>query len=224
MKYMTLDINKYNKDFIEAIVGLLLSGGHLRNSNITRETNKMLSKGYYKMVFTFKIWNKEMMIFNNLLNFEVLGEICTNIALNLYMKKNSTQSTFNTRSLELFTEIYPYFYKKINNKNIKQIPNDKFLQEYFSEITLAFMLMGDGYWDNFHKTVFICTECFTLSDINRLLFILRHKLGLIARTNKRGSNFRIRFSNKELNLRLLRVLVEPYLHPIMLYKLGLKNK
>jgi hypothetical protein len=179
------------------------------------------------MAFTFKIKNKEeqsMMGFNNWLKFEILKEICTDKALNLYPKENPTQCTFNTKSLPLFTEIYTLFYIKKNDKILKIIPNNKFLEEYFTGQSLAFMLMGDGYWDNTNKTIYICTECFSLEDVNRLLFILRHKLKLIASTKKCKNNFRIRFSSKELNLRLLRNIVKPYFHPIMLYKLGLKNE
>lgn len=215
------EISKYNKDVIEASIGLLLSDGHLRNSNVNRKKNKTFSKGNYYMSFTFKVFNvqgESMMGFNNWLKFNVLWKICTKSSLNLYPKNNPTQCTFNTKSLILFTKIYPFFY---NLKNKKKIINQSFLMEYFNGRVLAFMLMGDGYWDNREKTVYICTECYSLEDINKLLFVFRHKLNLIVSTRKRKGNLRIRFSSKGNNLKLLRQLTKPHFHLIMLYKLGL---
>jgi len=128
-------------------------------------------------------------------------------------KINPTQYTFSTLSYNYLENLRLKWYIPK-----KTIPND--LYKYFTEVSLAFMIMGDGYWDNSSKTVVICTECFTLSEIHILLYILRTKFGLVVTTIKRDSGFRLRFSSRGLNLKLLRSLVSSHFHPSMLYKLG----
>ena len=88
-------------------------------------------------------------------------------------------------------------------------------------MSLAFCLMGDGYWDNDSNTIYICTECFKLEEIHILLNILRNKFGLIASLKKRNNGFRIRFSSRGNNIKHLRSLVQSHFHSSMLYKLGL---
>jgi hypothetical protein len=81
--------------------------------------------------------------------------------------------------------------------------------------------MGDGYWEKDSKTIFICTECFTLEEVHIILDILRNKLGLKATLKKRNNGFRIRFSSRGKNLERIRSLVLPHFHSSMLYKLGI---
>lgn len=211
--------SNYHNELIEIILGLILSSGYI---------NLIKFNSNYKMEFTFNIINKKgknIIDFYKWLQFTILKDILTTIPLNLYPKCKPTIFIFNLNSLPFLTELYNLFFCINNqNKKIKIIPDNKFLNLYFTPRALAFMLMGDGYWDNDHKTVYICTESFTLNDLHRLIFILRHKYHLILSTSKCKDNFRIRFSSKELNIRLLRTLVLPYFHPILLYKLGLNYK
>jgi hypothetical protein len=80
--------------------------------------------------------------------------------------------------------------------------------------------MGDGYWSKDQQTVFICTECF--QDAQRLVLLFKDKFGLVATLNKRASTgYRVRFSSSKDNIKNLRILVEPHMHSIMLYKLGI---
>jgi hypothetical protein len=180
----------------QVIIGLLLSDGYIEN--------KMLK-------FTFKA---DHLSFIRWLKFEILGSICSKNEPNPYPKINPTQYTFGSLSFNFLEELRLKWYTPK-----KSIPLD--LYNDFTEVSLAFMLMGDGYWDNGNKTVYICTECFTLDEINLLLYILRNKFGLIVTIRKRNDGFRIRFSSKEPNLKLLRSLVISHFHPIMIYKLGL---
>ena len=203
-------------NLVSALVGLILSDGYLNRNNKNSD---------YRMSFTFKVWDKErncsMMEFNNWLKFEVLKKICTSKELNLYPKDKPRQCTFNTKNWDWFTSIYPNFYNTINDKTIKIIPNKVFLQCYFTSRSLAFMIMGDGYWDKEQQTVYICTECFKLEDLHNLIYILRHKLKLVVTTKKRNNGFRLRFSSKKLNIKLLREITQEHFHPLMLYRLGL---
>jgi hypothetical protein len=180
----------------QVIIGLLLSDGYLKDRF---------------MAFTFK---SDHLLFIRWLKFDILGSICSKKEPNSYPKINPTQYTFNTLSFHYLEQLRLKWYTPK-----KFIPLD--LHLYFTKISLAFLLMGDGYWDNHHKTIYICTESFTPNEIDYLISILDHNFGLIATKSKRNSSYRIRFSSKKANLQLLRSLVLPYFHPIMIYKLGL---
>jgi hypothetical protein len=76
--------------------------------------------------------------------------------------------------------------------------------------------------------VFLCTDNFTLEEVNKLIIILESKFALKATINtktRENSNtkfsYRIRISGVESNINLLRTLVKPFFIPSMLYKLGL---
>jgi len=88
-------------------------------------------------------------------------------------------------------------------------------------ISLAFWIMGDGYWSNNQGTVTLCTENFKLEEIHQLLYILRNKFKFVVSTHVRGQGFRIRFSSRGLNINMLRNLVTSHMHPSMMYKLGI---
>jgi len=188
-------ITQYQK---EAIIGLLLSDVYI--------SDKVLS-------FTFKS-EQFPLDFTRWLKFEILGSMCSKLEPNSYPKLNPIQYTFSTLSFNYLENLRIKWYIPI-----KIIPND--LYKYFTEVSLAFMIMGNGYWDNSSKTIIVCTEYFSLQDIHILLYILRIKFGLVVSTKKRGNGYHLRFSSKEKNLRLLRSLIISHFHPCMHHKLGL---
>ena len=84
--------------------------------------------------------------------------------------------------------------------------------------------MDDGYWSTAHKTIFLCTEDYTLEEIHFLCKMLNDNLGIIATSNIRklkpdGRGRRIRISVDSLVH--LRNLVLPHMHQSMKFKLGL---
>ncbi len=201
-----------------AITGLLLSDGYIRNSNSHKRCT-----GNCRLEFTFKASVYEFICW---LKFEVLKGLCTDTKPNPYPKVNPTQYYFQSKANPFITELYKiwYSYNSLTNKFIKIVPNDEFLSLYFNEVSLAYWIMGDGYYNNSEKTIVICTESFTYDDVIRLIKLLEEKYGLIATAQKRklknGVGYRIRFSRKGGNLDNLRKLVKPHMHPLMLYKLG----
>jgi hypothetical protein len=86
--------------------------------------------------------------------------------------------------------------------------------------------MGDGYWDSHGKTINICTDNFSLSEVELLISVLKDKFNLFCNTKRRiKSNkevcWRIRFSSNSEYLYNLRSLIQPYFIPSMLYKLNI---
>ena len=81
--------------------------------------------------------------------------------------------------------------------------------------------MGDGFWDTTAKTVVICTDNFTLKEVELLISVLSEKFGLISTLQKRVKAnkevcWRIRFSGRSENINKLTNLVLPYFIPSML--------
>ena len=73
----------------------------------------------------------------------------------------------------------------------------------------------------------ICTDNFTLSEVELLITVLKSKFNLTATVQRRiKSNkeicWRIRFSGKSENICLLRTLVQSYIIPSMFYKLNIE--
>jgi hypothetical protein len=115
----------------------------------------------------------------------------------------------------------------LTKKAIKVLPCFSYLQDYFSNVSLAHAIMGDGYWDNDSKTTLICTDNFTLIEVNIFIGFLNKKFGLKAtikkRLNPKGYVYRVRFSGENTNLIKIRFLVKDHMHNSMNYKLGLCN-
>ena len=89
--------------------------------------------------------------------------------------------------------------------------------------------MGDGYWDTSNKTVVICTDNFTLKEVELLINVLNENFGLFSTVQKRIKEnkeicWRIRFSSKSDNIKNLVNLVQPHFIPSMLYKLNIGER
>lgn len=215
--------NKRSKAIItpyqqEAICGLILSDGCLSDPN---NRGVISPDGSYRLEFTFKQASLE---FVKWLKFEVLGSVCTKTAPTPYPKDKPTQYWFSSSQLDYFTKLAQLWYIPHPNptprlKVLKVLPPIDYLEAHFTAVALAFMIMGDGYWENDSDTIFICTEGFSNKEVDLLISLLDSKLGLKATPKLRDGRQRIRFSSAGNNLKKLKELVLPYMHPSMLYKL-----
>lgn len=140
--------------------------------------------------------------------------------------KPVTQYHFGTKALLSLTEIHSnwYIWSNTLNKFIKIVPLN--IGELLTPIGLAHWIMGDGYWDKHAKTVNICTDSFTLSEVELLISVLNSKFNLKATVKRRiKANkelcWRIRFSSKTDNILKLINLVKPHFIPSMLYRLNI---
>ena len=145
-----------------------------------------------------------------------------NILLPQHRGKEITQYHYNTKTHPLFTALHSLWYKwdVEKNKFIKIVPLN--ISEMFSEISLAYWIMDDGYFDSYGrtKTVLLCTESFTKEEciiLQSLLEKLNIKSTLKVR-DKINDRYRIRISKTSMD-RVIS-LVKPYMHKDFLYKLG----
>ena len=153
---------------------------------------------------------------------------------------------FYTRSYPFITELRNKFYPEINNE-FKGIPSSaRFVCEHMSMFThetleiyeyltppaLAHLIMGDGSRRDYGLT--LCTDCYTLYDVIRLMNVLIIRYGINSTLQKKTSGrlgWRVglprdnqyRIHIRSSSMPLLRSIVTPYMHCSMLYKLGVRN-
>src|SRR6266498_688099 len=146
-----------------------------------------------------------------------------NILLPHHKDKKITQYHFKTKTHPLYTALHSLWYKKNNegNKFIKIVPLN--ISEIFSDLSLAYWIMDDGYFDSYGraKTVILCTDSFIEEEciiLQSLLEKLDIKATLKIR-NKNKNSYRIRISKTSMDIVI--ALVKPHIHNDFLYKLGL---
>jgi hypothetical protein len=182
----------------EAICGLLLGDGCLSDPN---NRGVISAKGSYRMEFSFQ---SSSLDFIKWLKFVVLGNLSTNTSPTPYPKNAPTQYTFNTSQNSYFTTLAFLWYIPHPNptprlKVLKVLPPIDYLTTHFTPVALAFLIMGDGYWETDSETVFICTESFSNEEVLLLIGLLDKSMGLKAtpkiRKNKNGEDRYLRFFN-----------------------------
>lgn len=205
----------------EALIGELLGDGCIRfTKKITDGQPKLNTNALYCM--TLKKKDHIDYLWGN-----VFSSICSNIPPrpwpNPKTGKTPSQYNFNTKSLPALTDLHKKWYKwdKDLNKFIKIVPLD--IKDDLTAIGLAHWIMGDGFWSQ--NSVFLCTDGFTIEEVDLLIETLAINFNLIASKRRRiqangGICWRIRFSSKQENITKLINLVENYFIPSLLYKLG----
>jgi hypothetical protein len=80
--------------------------------------------------------------------------------------KEISQYHFSTKTHPLFTALHNLWYRWDNKRNkfIKIVPLN--ISEMFSEISLAYWIMDDGYFDSYGRTntILLCTESFSKEE------------------------------------------------------------
>jgi len=93
----------------------------------------------------------------------------------------------------------------------------------FSEISLAYWIMDDGYFDSHGrtKTLLLCTESFSKEEciILQSLLVKLNILSTLKVRDKVNNKYRIRISKTSMD-RVIS-LVKPYMYIDFLYKLGI---
>uniref|UniRef100_UPI0030018C9B LAGLIDADG endonuclease n=1 Tax=Cubamyces menziesii TaxID=2136021 RepID=UPI0030018C9B len=202
-----------------SITGNMLGDGSISLSK------KFKGEGKYSM--TMDVYSLNYL---NHLNYNIYSQFTDtklyaypNINLPQHKGKEITQYHFTTKTHPVYTALHSLWYKwdKDKNKYHKIIPYN--IYEMFSEISLAYWIMDDGYFDSYGraKTVLLCTESFTKEEciiLQSLLEKLNIKSTLKIR-DKINNKYRIRISKTSMDRVIL--LVKPYMHNDFLYKLGI---
>jgi hypothetical protein len=194
----------------------------LGNGSISlSKRNNFRGEGYYFMAMDVYSLN-----FLQYLNENIYSQF-TNTNLYAYPRSllpqhkgiEVTQYHFKTQTHPLFTALHNLWYNWDNEKKrfIKFVPF--YISEMFSEISLAYWIKGDGYFDGRTKTVLLCTENFTNEDCIILLSLLeKFNIKSTLKITEKYS-YKIRIFQTSVGIEIS--LVKPYMHKEFLYKLGI---
>lgn len=213
-------IGPHNNDVISVLVGCLLGDCHAIIS-------KTKTPGTW---FHFKQSGRHKDYLFFLYNFFQERGYCTNTLPREY--KTILKNTSNVSKTYYGYEFYLFRFSSLNwlyylfyNNGTKTIRPE--LINYLTPMSLAFLIMDDGGWVSGSKSVRIATNNFTKEEVELLRSMFETKFGLnctVQFLSKKGGNTpRDKYSIyvKVSSLPRLRELVLPYMHPKMLYKLGL---
>jgi hypothetical protein len=120
---------------------------------------------------------------------------------------------FCTYSLPCLNELYELFYplgKKIVPLNIA---------EFITPLSLCYWICDDGGWNKQCRYVVLCTDCFSLEEVNLLINILNDKFDLKCYSLKRGRGYRIIIPS--YSVPVLQSLLKDIMPTMMLHKIGL---
>jgi hypothetical protein len=121
--------------------------------------------------------------------------------------------TFNTYSLPCFNDLYNLFYLE----GQKVVPLN--IAELLTPLSLCYLICDDGLFDKRNPSISLCTECFSLREVQLLQEVLEDKFKIDCTINVRGGGFRIRISKKSLPV--VQALLKDIMPPMMLHKIGL---
>ena len=116
---------------------------------------------------------------------------------------------FHTLTLKELEEFYWNFFPDGN----KKLPKNIF--QILTPLSLAVWIMDDGCLDK--KSIILNTQNFSLTENKFLQKIFKKKFNLNSGINKDRSNWRLRFIRRDF--RKLQNLIEPYIIPLMRYKI-----
>lgn len=194
------EVNSLSPHEMSVIIGLILSDACLTKS--TRSKNVLL-KFAQSISHSAYVWY----VFNILSHYCKSGpkEITSIVG-----GKRFSALQFRTRSMTAFTELYYLFY----HDKIKVIPLN--IYELLTPIALAHLIQGDG--GVIRYGLVICTDCFSVQDVVRLMNVIMVRYRLYC-TLQKSKKIQYRIYITEGSMPLLRHIVTPHFCPSMLYKL-----
>jgi len=209
-------------EVLNPLVGNMLGDGHLRfNKKDKNGKPKPNTNAWYAIILK----NQEyiMHLWSN-----IYYPICTKTLPFPWPNPKSglpaTQYYFHSRSLPQLSSLHKLWYVWSDelNKFIKIVPLN--IGDLLTLIGLAHWIMVVGYKEG--RGVVLCTDSFTLAEVNLIIDALKLKFGLEAKLLNRNQKdkplcWRISIKGDSDNAKKLKDLVLPYFVPTIYYKLGL---
>lgn len=132
--------------------------------------------------------------------------------------KKYTWYEFNTFTMPHFVSLFNSWYKFVDGAYLKILPAN--IIDFISPISLAYWIMGDGTYQKDNKVIILCTDNYTLAEVETLISVINLKLGIQGTVLRHHTYWRIRFNRIE-SYKLI-TLVKPHMHSSYLYRLGIK--
>lgn len=120
---------------------------------------------------------------------------------------------FQTYTLPCFTELYNSFY----TDSQKRIPMN--IRDLLTPLALAYWIADDGSWNKVSKYVTLCTDSYSLAEVENLIEVINTKFNLKCYKLKSSHNYRIIIP--AYSILTLHKLLATHIPPMMKYKIGL---
>jgi LAGLIDADG DNA endonuclease family protein len=210
-------MNKLPQYLNDTLIGLLLSDGGLQRSTDTSNVRLSVTMSVKSYPYIFHLYN----LFEPYIDTD-LNIIDIKNSKKINYNRNYSTIRFKTISAPQFIYYYNIFYKKniILNKWEKVIPLE--LKYNFNAISLAHLIMGDGNYLRKRNIIRIYTNSYIQSDVILLSNIIKENLSINSKVIHDRNNQYIIVIEKD-NVDLTRKIILSYMHPSMLYKLGISN-
>lgn len=121
--------------------------------------------------------------------------------------------SFFTYCLPCFTELYNLFY--ISGKKV--VPS--IIEDLLTPLSLSYWIADDGSWNKPGKYTVLCTDSFTLEEVELLIEVLNNKFNLKCYKCRQGTSYRIIIPS--YSIPVLRNLLAAHMAPMMRHKIGL---
>jgi hypothetical protein len=205
---------------MDPLVGNLLGDGSLRftHKGVDGKPKPGCNANYVMTLkrkdYTYHLWGN------------IYSTICTSTLPRPWPNPNSgkhpTQYNFSSKSLPALSLLHSQWYSwsESDNRFIKIVPLN--IGELLTPIGLAHWIMDDGFSKG--KAIGLCTESFTLAEVELLGKALKSNFDLVTTINVRHTSgdvtgYRLFISGKPENYTKLRSIVRPFFIPSMFYKL-----
>lgn len=200
-------VGPHNLDVISLIFGLVLGDGYM-NSKTGEGVRIAVKQSIIHKEYLFSLYE----FFNN-------RGYCTSNEPRLYTRQIKGNDKiykgyeFNTFTFRSLVWVHKLFYKH----GQKIIPIN--ISDYFTNLSLAIWISDDGGWTG--SGVRIACNSFSLKEVVLLSEMLRLKFELDCTIQKIFITDKYSIYIKSNSIDKLRILILPYLHSTMHYKLGL---
>ncbi len=203
-------IGPHNIDIISIVIGSLLGDGHLEKRKQGVGTRIKFEQSSNNVEY--------LMWFHSYLSYR--GYCNTNKPkLKKRIRKNGTvyyHYSINSFTFSSLNWMHDMFYKKIEGKYIKIIPDN--IEQYLTPISLALWFMDDG--SKLGKGAKIATNCFTKIELLKLCQILKTKFNLTVTVHSGGINKGYILYISTSSMVNFSKIIKPNMLPSLYYKLG----
>ena len=203
-------IGPHNLNIISIIIGSLLGDGHLEKRAQGLGTRIKFEQSSDNVEY--------LMWFHNYLSER--GYCNTNKPkLKERIRKNGTvyyHYSINSFTFSSLNWMHDMFYRKIENKYIKIIPDN--IEQFLTPISLAIWYMDDG--SKLGKGAKIATNCFTKIELLNLCQILKNKFNITVTVHSGGINKGYTLYIWASSMATFSHIIKPYVLPSLYYKLG----
>jgi len=205
-------MNHFPNYLKDVLIGLLLSDGGLEKLSNTSNVRLSVNMSMNNYPYIFHLYNL----------FEPYIDTDLKIIDVKNLDKIYTTVRFKTISLPQLLYYYNIFYKKsvIDNKTKKVVPKE--LDNKFNALSLAHLIMGDGNYLKERNIIRIYTNSFIRDDVIFLSHVINKFLNIKCKViHDRYNQYIINIVKEDINL--TREVLLPFMHPSMLYKLGIED-